>query len=283
MTELTIAQALAMAGDLKTVSSEPQVDIEHLLCFVLKQPRSYCFTWPEKTLSCEQQTAFLALLDARKAGQPVAHLLGERGFWKFDLEVSNATLIPRADTELLVEKILQHHAKEQSNQVLDLGSGTGAIALALAYERPHWQVLGVDVVPEAVALARRNQLRVGVNNIQFLESDWFSAISEATRYNIIVSNPPYIDALDPHLQQGDVRFEPKSALVAAQNGMAAINHIAQLSTCYLKPGGYLYFEHGFQQAEVVRLLLTKLGYTHVQSAFDFGGQERITWGIWPSS
>ncbi|MBU2711284.1 peptide chain release factor N(5)-glutamine methyltransferase [Zooshikella harenae] len=282
MTELTIAQALAMARDLEAVCDEPEVDVEHLLCFVLQQPRSYCFTWPEKTLSNEQQAVFIALLNARKSGQPVAHLVGERGFWKFDLEVSSATLIPRADTELLVETVLQHHAKVQGNHVLDLGSGTGAIALALAYERPNWHVLGVDVVPEAVSLAKRNQQRIGINNIQFFESDWFAAIPKTEQFNIIVSNPPYIDACDPHLLKGDVRFEPKSALVAEQKGMAAINHIALTSTRYLKSDGRLYFEHGFQQAEAVRQLLTKLGYTQVQSAFDFGGNERITWGIWPS-
>ncbi|KOQ85654.1 peptide chain release factor N(5)-glutamine methyltransferase, partial [Enterobacter hormaechei] len=218
------------------------------------------------------------LLARRKTGEPVAHLVGEREFWSLPLYVSAATLIPRPDTECLVEQALAR-LPAQPCQILDLGTGTGAIALALASERPDCTVTAVDVMPDAVALARRNVERLGLNNVSVLQSSWFAAL-ESRVFEMIVSNPPYIDEDDPHLAQGDVRFEPLTALVAANQGLADLDHIVTTSRQYLLPGGWLLVEHGWTQGEAVRALFTRAGYAAVETCRDYGGNERLTLGQW---
>jgi release factor glutamine methyltransferase len=257
-------------------SSSARLDAELLLAHVLGKPRSYLHTWPERELGVEQCQAFAECLKRRRGGEPVAYILGRQGFWSLDLEVAPHTLIPRPDTELLVETALQLLPAAPA-QVLDLGTGTGAIALALAHERPAWQVTGVDRVVEAVALATRNAQQLRLGNVAFRESRWFSAL-DSQRYALIISNPPYIAASDPHLLQGDVRFEPSSALVAGEDGLDDIRHIIGASSSHLIGTGWLLLEHGYDQAAAVRALLAEGGFANIESRRDFGGHERISLG-----
>lgn len=259
-------------------SSSPRLDAELLLAHALGKPRSFLRTWPEHQPTEAQHAHFMALLTRRRAGEPVAYLLGEQGFWSLHLEVAAHTLIPRPDTELLVETALALCPATPS-AILDLGTGSGAIALALASERPAWQLLGVDRIPEAVALAVRNKTRLALPNVQFQQSHWFSAIG-AARFQMIVSNPPYIAADDPHLQQGDVRFEPLSALVAGADGLDDVRHIVRHAPLHLTAGGWLLLEHGYNQADAVQALLHAAGFVAVESRRDLGGNWRVTLGQW---
>ena len=259
-------------------SPSPRLDAALLLAHVLGKPRSYLRTWPEREPDAAQCAAFAALLERRRAGEPVAYLLGRQGFWSLDLEVAPHTLIPRPDTELLVETALTLGPGGPA-RVLDLGTGTGAIALALACERPAWQVLGVDRVSEAVQLAERNRARLGLGNVRFVESVWFSTLG-GERFALIVGNPPYIAADDRHLNEGDVRFEPASALVAGQDGLDDIRRIVHEAPEHLEAGGWLLLEHGYDQAEAVRALFAARGFAAVESRRDLGGHQRITLGQW---
>ncbi|VXB56874.1 N5-glutamine methyltransferase, modifies release factors RF-1 and RF-2 [Pseudomonas sp. 8AS] len=257
-------------------SPSARLDAELLLAFVLGKPRSYLRTWPEREPTAEQQAAFAALLIRRRAGEPVAYILGQQGFWSLDLEVAPHTLIPRPDTELLVETALEL-LPATPLRALDLGTGTGAIALALASERPGWRVTGVDRVIDAVALAERNRQRLQLNNAEFRPSQWFGALA-GERYGLIVSNPPYIAAADRHLGEGDVRFEPVSALVSGVDGLDDIRQIIAQAPPHLEPGGWLLLEHGYDQAAAVRELLAAAGFARVHSRRDLGGHERISLG-----
>lgn len=259
-------------------SPSPRLDAELLLAHVLGQSRSYLRTWPEREPDAAQCAAFAALLARRRTGEPVAYLLGRQGFWSLDLEVAPHTLIPRPDTELLVETALALGPGGPA-RVLDLGTGTGAIALALACERPAWQVLGVDRVSEAVQLAERNRARLGLGNARFVESVWFSTLG-GERFALIVGNPPYIAADDRHLSEGDVRFEPASALVAGEDGLDDIRRIVAEAPEHLEAGGWLLLEHGYDQAEAVRALFAARGFAAVESRRDLGGHQRITLGQW---
>ena len=269
----TIAEALRFSAQLN--SESPEVDVRVLLSHALGVDASYLRMWPDKALTELQAEAFYSLFEQRKSGTPVAHLLGTRGFWTLDLEVSAETLIPRPDTECLVEYILEHF-DEAPKRMLDLGTGTGAIALAIASERPEWEVLATDYKPSIVALAKRNALLHKIANVSFSVSSWFEAVSEAQSFDLIVSNPPYIDELDLHLGLGDVRFEPRSALVAAESGFSDLRHIAERAPDFLVNGGMLCFEHGYEQGEQFRSLLADLGYTGMQTHLDYGGNDRFT-------
>ncbi len=274
-----IDQLLAHAAQIDSPTA--QLDAELLLAFVLEKPRSYLYTWPDKTATEAQVAAFMTLLERRQRGEPVAYLLGRQGFWTLDLQVAKHTLIPRADTELLVESALQLADASSTLKVLDLGTGTGALALALASERPLWAVTGVDRIESAVALAQNNQRQLQLANVEFLSSHWFSALT-AQRYDLIVSNPPYIADNDPHLQQGDVRFEPLSALVSGPDGLDDIRLIIAQAPSYLTANGWLLLEHGFDQASAVRELLQQAGFIDVSSQRDLSGHQRISLGRLPS-
>ncbi len=278
MTELNVAAALSRAAELADVSDSPRLDIELLLCEVLDKPRSWLFTWPDKILSAEQQARFEQLLARRLLGEPVAHLLGYRDFWTLRLKVSPDTLIPRPDTETLVEQALVL-LPDGPARVADLGTGTGAIALALASERPQWQLIATDLHPGAVALAQENAQAHQLHNVEILQGSW--CVPLQGHFDMIVSNPPYIDPEDPHLDQGDVRFEPLSALTAEDKGLADIRAIAEQAKAHLKPGGWLLFEHGYDQGEAVRDLLRQLGYAQVRTQRDLGDNDRVTLGCWP--
>ncbi|GAA0792499.1 peptide chain release factor N(5)-glutamine methyltransferase [Marinobacterium sediminicola] len=277
MIELSVAEALDRAAELTDVSDSPRADIEMLLCEVLDKPRSWLFTWPDKVLSAEQQMRFEQLLMRRVQGTPIAHLLGYRDFWTLRLKVSPDTLIPRPDTETLVEQALAL-LPDQPARVADLGTGTGAIALALASERPQWQLVATDLHPGAVSLARENAQACGLSNVEIRQGSWCEPLSG--HFDMIVSNPPYIDPDDPHLDQGDVRFEPLSALTAEEKGMADIRTIAEQARALLQPGGWLLFEHGYDQGELVRHLLQALGYVQVCTHRDLGDNDRVTLGYW---
>ncbi|ODC02643.1 protein-(glutamine-N5) methyltransferase, release factor-specific [Terasakiispira papahanaumokuakeensis] len=252
-----------------------QLDAELLLAHVLSQPRVYLWTWPERELDAVQQAQFSALVERRCQGEPVAYLLGQQEFWGLRLEVSANTLIPRADTETLVETALAL-ALPAAARCIDLGTGTGAIALALAHERPHWQCWASDQVPEAVMLARRNAQALDLN-IEVFQSDWWQQIPQG-QFDLIVSNPPYIHPQDPHLQQGDVRFEPASALVGGHDGLEAYRQLLAPIHERLSANGWCLMEHGYDQAEAVQALMLEAGLTEVRSLRDLNGQWRVTLG-----
>ncbi len=254
-----------------------RIEVQCLLQNVLQVGRAYLYAHPERELSAEEQHAYSALLQRRLAGEPIAHILGEREFFGLDFKVTPATLIPRPDTELLVELALQKLPAQQSARVLDLGTGTGAIALSIAHARPDADVVAVDASPQALAVARENAQRFKLARVQLLESNWFAAL-DSQRFDVVVSNPPYIAADDPHLAQGDVRFEPRSALVAGQDGLDDIRHIIAAAHSYLVPGGWLLFEHGYDQAAQVRALLQVEGFRAVFSTQDLAGIERCSGG-----
>ena len=275
---MTIIASLLRNAQLPDSPTE-RLDAELLLAAAIGKSRSYLHTWPERIVSSEDAEAYAGYLQRRRAGEPVAYILGQQGFWKIDLEVAPHTLIPRPDTELLVETALELQAAAPA-KVLDLGTGTGAIALALASDCPAWQVTAVDRVDEAVALAERNRQRLGLGNVKVLASHWFSSLA-GERFDLIVSNPPYIAAQDPHLVEGDVRFEPSSALVAGADGLDDLRLIVSEAPQYLLAGGWLLLEHGYDQADAVRTLLVAQGFIDVASRKDLGGHERISLGRLP--
>lgn len=263
----------------KTLSSgsdTPRMDSELLLCHVLKKTRAWLFAWPEFSLNAIQEEEVRQLLVRRCAGEPIAYILGEKDFWSLSLKVNCATLIPRPDTERVVELALTVSTPD-TKTVLDLGTGTGAIALALAKEHPEWEVTGVDCQADAVALAQKNAQLNGIENTTFYQSDWFFAV-HPTHFNLIVSNPPYIDKDDAHLQKGDVRFEPTTALIAAENGLKDIRRIVTGAPNYLAPGGWLLCEHGYQQGKAVRAIFEQHEFKETATFTDLRGHERVTLG-----
>jgi release factor glutamine methyltransferase len=280
MNNITVVQCLQLARELESVSDSARLDIELLLCHVLQKNRTWLFTWPDKILSPEQAEQFLQFFNRRKSGEPIAHILGQREFWSLPLMVNNSTLIPRPDTELLVELVLELFAQDSAQQkrsCLDLGTGTGAIVLAIASEKPEWQLVGVDKSADAVVLAEKNRSDLQFVHVHIMQSDWFTAIP-TQQFDVIVSNPPYIDPQDPHLEQGDVRFEPRSALIADNKGLADIELIIQQGWSYLCEQGWLLVEHGYDQGLAVRDFLNARGFVQVETRTDLGGNERVSIG-----
>lgn len=274
---LTIEAALKAAINKlnESGSDSPSLDANVLLCHVLDKPRSYLLTWPEKVLDEKQQSDLNALLERRLSGEPVAYIIGEREFWSLPLKVSPSTLIPRPDTERLVEVALDK-AQQIDGDILDLGTGTGAIALALASELPKRKLVGIDLREEAQRLAIENAQRLNIQNASFLQGSWFSPLQSGTKFALVVSNPPYIEENDPHLTIGDVRFEPMSALVAQDNGLADIKLISEQARDYLLDDGWIMFEHGYQQGLAVREILHRFGYLKIETITDYAGNERVT-------
>ncbi|UWU01880.1 peptide chain release factor N(5)-glutamine methyltransferase [Proteus vulgaris] len=259
-------------------SDTPKRDAEILLGHVTQRARTYLIAFNETLLSQDELAQLSQLLARRVKGEPIAYLVGEREFWSLPLKVSPATLIPRPDTECLVEKALEKLPSKPTN-ILDLGTGTGAIALAMASERPDCHIIGVDFQAQAVALAQENATHLALNNTEFMESCWFSSLS-GYQFGMIISNPPYIDENDEHIHQGDIRFEPLTALVAGKNGFADIEIIIETAHQFLTDKGWLLLEHGWDQGEGVRKIFTDKGYCCVETFRDYGGNERVTVGRW---
>ncbi len=255
-----------------------KLDAEVLLCHVLEKTRSHIYAWPEQGLTAPQWWVFEQLVTRREKGEPIAYLTGHREFWSLALEVSGDTLIPRPETELLVELALGEIPEHASWLVADLGTGSGAIGLAIAGERPDCQVIATDTSPGALRVARNNMRRLGVPNVSLVQADWCLPFA-ASAYHLITANPPYVRRADPHLTRGDVRFEPKDALVGGDDGLDAIRAIARQARLSLRAGGSLLLEHGHDQAREVRELLAALGFREVKCHSDLADKQRVTQAI----
>ena len=274
----TVANALR-EGAARLPGDEARVEAELLLAHALDRPRSWFYAHGGDVLGEPELRAFDALLRRRVEGEPVAQITGVRGFWSLELAVTRDTLIPRPETELLVELALQRLPREEPSQVLDLGTGTGAIALAIASERPLADVTAVDASQAALDVARANAADAGLS-VRLLHGDWFAPVAGEV-YRMIVSNPPYIADADPHLSQGDLRFEPRSALASGPDGLDALRVITAGAPAHLLPGGWLLLEHGLEQGAAVRALLRTAGFSRVETARDLERRERISLGQWP--
>jgi release factor glutamine methyltransferase len=271
--------AIERLSPIEHTSAELEASL--LLCHLLDRPRSYLYTWPEKTLDPEQLSDYEILIGRRLAGEPIAHITGQREFWSLNLKVTSDTLIPRPETELLVERSLHHLENTPQPLVADLGTGSGAIALALASERGDAEIYACDLSENALAVAQENAEQLALNNVRFHAGDWFQALPIDSKYDLIVSNPPYIEADDPHLRRGDLLKEPLSALISGEDGLVDIRQIIEQAPSHLKPGGWLLFEHGYQQAEAVANLLQCKGFVDIQSHKDLAGHPRVTEGRYP--
>lgn len=271
---LSIEQLQSWGKGQLTDSESAAVDVRLLLCHCLQCDPVHLLTWPHKPVSEQNSARFKQLVAQRKLGHPIAYLLGYRDFWSLRLKVSNATLIPRPETELLIETSLNLELPGQA-VVLDLGTGTGAIALALASERPNWRIMGIDKSLDATILAEENALTNNITNVNFRQSDWFSAIS-AQKFDLIVSNPPYVEDNSHYLQQGDVRFEPLSALISGPDGLDDIRKIISESRHYLNHQGWMLLEHGYLQGPNIQLLLQQAGFNEINTLNDLNHLPRIT-------
>jgi len=262
---------------LAKTSDSAKIDAEILLSHVLNKTRAFLYAYPEKIISEDEQKKFKTLVDKRLAGNPIAYLIGQRDFWSLPLCVSEDVLIPRPETELLVELTLNHLENLDNALILDLGTGSGAIALALASERPNWQILAADINGNSANIAQKNASNLGLSNVKIMVSDWFESIPNI-KFNAIVSNPPYISEDDPHLLIGDLRFEPKSALISETNGLLDLTKIIKDSFEYLQPGGILLVEHGYMQKNAVIELFNQCGYENIKCFQDLQGNDRVSCG-----
>lgn len=252
-------------------------EAELLLAHVLERPRSWLFAHDDARPDAERAARFATLVARREAGEPIAYLVGSRGFWRFDLTVSPATLIPRPETERLVELALERLPVDRPLDVVDLGTGSGAVALAIALERPDARVLATDASADALDVARANADRLGLSNLRFAHGDWCAPLGDA-RFDLVASNPPYIAAGDLHLAQGDLRHEPASALASGPDGLDAIRTIARDAFDRVRPGGWLLLEHGADQGPAVRAVLERAGWCDVDTALDLERRDRVTLG-----
>ncbi len=279
MTDIRTAlkQALQQLGIQREDSS---LDAEILLTHVLRKNRAYLFAHPEALIPQEQLELYQQLILKRAQGVPIAYIIGYRDFWSLNLKVNEHTLIPRHETELLVELALNLIPDLNSTFVLDMGTGSGAIALAIAQEKPHWHVTACDFSIEALKVAKENAEQLNINNVSFYHSDWFESLPHQ-QYHAIISNPPYIAEQDPHLKQGDIRFEPLTALASGQEGLADLQYIIQRGFEYLLPDGLLLLEHGYDQKHQLRAILKKSGYKNVHCWQDIQGHDRVSGGKRP--
>jgi release factor glutamine methyltransferase len=272
---MRINQVLSTAINKLSDSDTARLDAEVLLCHVLDVTRSYLYAWSDRVLSVNEYNQFEALLDSRVKGVPIAYIVGNKEFWSLNLQVSENTLIPRPETELLVELVLARLNSDTQANVIDLGTGSGAIALAIAKERVNCNVIATDNSATALAIAKQNAKNLGLERIEFVESDWLMNLGIA---DVIVSNPPYIAASDPHLTQGDVQYEPRTALIAANDGLADIRTIISQAPQHLTNGGCLLLEHGYDQAPSVQSLLKQHGFKQIETYKDLAGWNRVTVG-----
>lgn len=279
---MTFLDALKYAQQrFNTISDSARLDAECLLCFAVEQSSVYLRTWPEKELQASQQEIFFSLVQRREQGEPIAYIVGEKQFWSLDLNVTKDTLIPRPETELLVEQVLKICKQQAVQSILELGTGSGAIAIAIASEltaaMPATKITAIDISQSALEVAQKNAQR-HQQDIEFRQSDWFNSIA-AQHFDVIVTNPPYIERGDIHLSQGDLRFEPECALVSGDDGLDAIEKIIQQAKHWLKPQGWLLFEHGYNQAEAVRGLFQENSYQKIKTLKDLAHNERISFAL----
>ncbi len=295
--DILTQDAARLTAALALDSSDARSEVQCLLQHVLNVPRAWLLAHPGYRLNEPEQTRYDELLFCRLHGEPIAYILGEREFFGLNFKVTPATLIPRPETELLVELALQRIPEKLPSpgltatlppgergwgrgcdfRMLDLGTGSGVIALAIAHSRPDIEVLACDNSATALEVARENAQRLGIANVAFMQSDWYGAL-DVQRFNLIVSNPPYVAATDPHLAQGDLRFEPSSALASGDDGLRDTRHIVAHAQTHLEPGGWLLLEHGYDQAAQMRQLLHQAGLVEVFSARDLAGIERVSGG-----
>jgi release factor glutamine methyltransferase len=275
---MNIKKALEHATQVLKESPSARLDAELLLAHILHVTRTFLYTHTTDALESTTWDAFQRAINARRDGHPIAYLTGKRDFWSFSLHVSPATLIPRPETELLVECVLTHFHDRKHLRILDLGTGSGAIALALALSNPTWEIVACDMSQEALDVAKKNAHELRVQNISFIQSNWFESIAHQS-FDGIVSNPPYICENDPHLTQGDLRFEPTQALSSGPDGLDALTQIIKQAQSYLKPSGLLIMEHGYSQATAVSELLREAHYHTVHSWPDLQGHLRVTQGF----
>lgn len=273
----TVAEQLAWAKRMFNGQEQPLLEAQVLLAYVLKCDRVKLISWPETTISAEQEVAFHHLVERRAQHEPVAYLVGEKEFWSHSFLVTPDTLIPRPDTEKLVEVALDKLSPSPLT-VVDIGTGCGTIACALALMRPQWKVIGVDISEAALAIARLNGERFNLTNVEWLHSRWLSAL-ENKMVDAIVSNPPYLRADDEHLQDGSLSFEPLGALVSGKTGLEAYEIIINQAINKLKVGGHLIFEHGYDQAGQVQALLFNANFNDIETFKDLGGNSRVTVGV----
>jgi release factor glutamine methyltransferase len=283
MTRPDIQSLLSTAQQqLSAISDSALLDAEVLLCHCLGKPRTHLRAWPEKQPETEQIDAFFQALQLRLTGVPVAYITGKREFWSRDFTVSPDVLIPRPDTELLVELCLNLSPAHQTGHIIDLGTGSGIIAITLATELPHCSITATDISSDALSIARKNAEFYRLNNITFLESNWFEQVTTGN-FNLVISNPPYIAADDPHLQQGDVRHEPHSALIAPDHGLADIKQLASQARHHLCKHGHLLIEHGYNQQAQVQAIFRHYNYQDICTYNDLGNNPRVTIGRWTQS
>jgi len=276
-TQNTVKELLLPTDRLNEVSDSPVLDLQLLLCQVLDCPRAALLANPDRTLDSEQQEKFDAFLQRRLRGEPVAYILGTKAFWDFELKVDRRVLIPRPETELLVEKSLDCLGAKESQrlQLLDLGTGSGAIAIALARHSRRWRVTATDRSEESLTLAAENALQLQADNIEFLRGSWFQQL-KGRSFDLIVSNPPYVSADDPHLQADGLPFEPPDALIAADDGLACLTAIIEQARSHLNSGAWLLLEHGYEQADAVAKKMAECGFLDIASWQDLAGLDRVT-------
>jgi release factor glutamine methyltransferase len=265
---IAIRAALAQSGLVP-------IDAQVLLAHVLGRDRAWLVAHASDAIARDDAGTFFALAKRRRDGEPVAYLTGAREFWGLAIGVTPSVLIPRPETETLVEAALARLPIDHDRRVLELGTGSGAIALAIARERPHAHVVATDTSAAAIAVARSNVERLGAANVELVQSDWYEALARDMRFDAIVSNPPYVAAHDPHLAEGDVRFEPRAALVSGASGLDALRAIIAGASQWLADGGFIAVEHGYDQTDAVRVLLERAGFADVASARDLAGIPRV--------
>jgi release factor glutamine methyltransferase len=279
-TPSSIVDLLEQAGQkLLPASETAYLDAEVLLCHCLQKPRSFLRTWPEHQPSEPQLECFVDLIEQRSKGHPVAHLIGRREFWSREFCVTPEVLIPRPDSELIIELGLELLPLDRPSKVIDLGTGSGILAITLAAERPLADVIASDFSAAALQVARHNAERLATDNVRFRQAHWLDGLDE-TDFDLIVSNPPYIAADDPHLQQGDVRFEPQNALISPDDGLQDIEIIVEASRRHIRVDGTLLIEHGYNQLQPVQAIFSRHGYSRILTYRDLSGNPRVTSARW---
>lgn len=277
----TVEALLKSAAGSFVESDSAHLDAQLLLAHAMGVDRTWLYTWNDAEVSASQVQAFDTLVRRRVQGEPIAFILGQREFWGRNFYCLPSTLIPRPDTELVVELSLQKSLSSKA-QVLDLGTGTGCIAVSIAKEKLDWSVLAVDVSEDALSLAKKNAQRHGCENIHFQQSDWFSGIAASARFDLIVSNPPYVEVDSPDLKKGDLRYEPTTALVSGKDGLQDLDRIITMAPNFFASTGVLILEHGFAQAKAVISLMVDRGFHQVKTYQDLAGLDRCTLGVWSS-